>query len=406
MKLLNQLRAALRSLSKNKMRSFLTMLGIIIGVASVIAMLAIGEGSKESIQKQISSLGTNLLTIFPSASQFGGVRSEAGSSVRLTYDDYKAIDEMCPAVLYATPMVRTSGQLIAVNQNWRTSVYGVTADYFDIRSLTIQSGAIWSPQDEHSASKVCVVGQTVANNLFGEGSDPVGKMIRINKIPFKVIGMTNPKGQNAWGQDQDDMVIAPFSTVQERMLTITYINAIMVSAQSEKLIPEATTEITELLKTRHHLGPSEDPDFTIRSQSDISSTFEATSKILTILLATIASISLIVGGIGIMNIMLVSVTERTREIGVRKALGAKQRDVLLQFLIEALMISIIGGLIGIGMGVLTSSVIATVMKWPVTITASSIILSFLFSTAIGIFFGWYPARKAARLNPIEALRYE
>jgi putative ABC transport system permease protein len=406
MKLLNQLRAALRSLSKNKMRSFLTMLGIIIGVASVIAMLAIGEGSKESIQKQISSLGTNLLTIFPSASAYGGVRSEAGSSVRLTYDDYKAISEMCPAVLYATPLVRTSGQLIAMNQNWRTSVYGVNTDYFNIRSLSIQSGNIWSPGDERSADKVCVVGQTVANNLFGEGADPVGKMIRINKIPFKIIGMTAPKGQNAWGQDQDDMVIAPFSTVQERMLTITYINAIMASAQSEKLIPEATEEITEVLKARHHLGPNEDPDFTIRSQSDIANTFESTSRILTILLASIASISLLVGGIGIMNIMLVSVTERTREIGIRMSVGARGRDVLLQFLIEALMISFIGGLIGIGMGVLASSVIAALMKWPVTITSESIVLSFLFSTAIGIFFGWYPARKAARLNPIDALRYE
>ncbi len=406
MKLLNQLRAALRSLSKNKMRSFLTMLGIIIGVASVIAMLAIGQGSKESIQTQISSLGTNLLTIFPSASNYGGVRSEAGSSVRLTYEDYKAVSEMCPAVLYSTPMVRTSGQLIATGQNWRTSVYGVNSDYFSIRSLTIKSGSIWGPMDERSASKVCVIGQTVANYLFGEGSDPVGKTLRINKIPFKIVGLTNPKGQNAWGQDQDDIVIAPFSTVQERMLTITYINAIMVSAVSEKMIPEASDEITQLLKSRHRLGPSEDPDFTIRSQSDIASTFESTSRILTILLASIASISLLVGGIGIMNIMLVSVTERTREIGIRMSVGARGRDVLLQFLIEALMISFIGGIIGIGLGIMTSSIIATVMKWPVTITAASIMLSFIFSTAIGIFFGWYPARKAANLNPIEALRYE
>jgi putative ABC transport system permease protein len=382
------------------------MLGIIIGVASVIAMLAIGQGSKESIQKQISSLGTNLLTIFPSASSYGGVRSEAGSSVRLTYDDYKAIDELCPAVMYATPLVRTSGQLIASGQNWRTSVYGVNADYFPIRTLNIQSGSVWGPNDEKSASKVCVVGQTVANNLFGQGSDPVGRMIRINKIPFKIIGMTAPKGQNAWGQDQDDIVIAPFSTVQERMLTITYINSIMVSARSESLIPEASDEITQVLKSRHHLGPSEDPDFTIRSQSDIANTFEATSKVLTILLASIASISLLVGGIGIMNIMLVSVTERTREIGIRMSVGARGRDVLLQFLIEALMISFIGGIIGILIGVISSSVIAGVMNWPVAITGASILLSFLFSTAIGIFFGWYPARKAANLNPIEALRYE
>ena len=406
MKLLNQLKAALRSLNKNKMRSFLTMLGIIIGVASVIAMLAIGQGSKESIQKQISSLGTNLLTIFPSASNVAGVRSEAGSSVKLSYDDYKAISEMCPAVMYSTPQVRTSGQLIAGSQNWRTSVFGVNSDYFSIRELGIQSGSIWGPNDEKSGTKVCVVGQTVAKNLFGEGADPVGKMVRINKIPFKIIGMMAQKGQNAWGQDQDDIVIAPFSTVQERMLTITYINSIMVSAKSEALIPEASDEITQVLKSRHHLGPSEDPDFTIRSQSDIANTFAATSRILTILLASIASISLLVGGIGIMNIMLVSVTERTREIGIRMSIGARGRDVLLQFLIEALMISFIGGLLGIGLGVLTSSIIAKVMSWPVTITGASIVLSFLFSTAIGIFFGWYPARKAANLNPIEALRYE
>ncbi|HTX88445.1 MAG TPA: ABC transporter permease, partial [Bacteroidales bacterium] len=255
MKLLNQLKAALRSLNKNKMRSFLTMLGIIIGVASVIAMLAIGQGSKESIQKQISSLGTNLLTIFPSASNVAGVRSEAGSSVKLSYDDYKAISEMCPAVMYSTPQVRTSGQLIAGSQNWRTSVFGVNSDYFSIRELGIQSGSIWGPNDEKSATKVCVVGQTVAKNLFGEGADPVGKMVRINKIPFKIIGMMAQKGQNAWGQDQDDIVIAPFSTVQERMLTITYINSIMVSAKSEALIPEASDEITQVLKSRHHLGP-------------------------------------------------------------------------------------------------------------------------------------------------------
>jgi len=406
MKLKNQLKAAIRSLSKNKMRTFLTMLGIIIGVASVIAMLAIGQGSKESIQAQISNLGTNLLTIFPSASMTGGVRMEAGSSVRLTLDDYKAVADRCPAVMYSTPTVRTSGQLIAGSQNWRTSVWGVYPDYFDIRNLTIQSGTIFTVAEDRSASKVCVIGQTVAKYLFGEGVDPVGKQIRINKIPFLVTGLITAKGQNAFGQDQDDIVIAPFTTVQERMLTITYINSIMVSATTEKMIPEATDEITQVLKERHRLGPSEDPDFTIRSQADIANAATATSGILTILLASIASISLLVGGIGIMNIMLVSVTERTREIGIRMGVGARGRDVLLQFLIEALMISLIGGIIGVGLGILTSEVIAGIMKWPVTITLQSIILSFLFSTAIGIFFGWYPARKAASLNPIDALRYE
>jgi putative ABC transport system permease protein len=260
--------------------------------------------------------------------------------------------------------------------------------------------------DDRTANKVCVIGQTVNKYLFGEGQDPTGRIIRINKIPFQVIGLIVTKGQNAWGQDQDDIVIAPFNTVQVRMLTVQYIQSIMVSATSEKMIPEATDEITQVLKERHRLGPSEDPDFSIRSQADIASMATATSSILTALLASIASISLLVGGIGIMNIMLVSVTERTREIGIRMGVGARGRDVLLQVLIEALMISLIGGLIGIGMGVAASGVIAKIMSWPVTITVQSIILSFIFSTAIGIFFGWYPARKAASLNPIDALRYE
>ncbi len=406
MKLRNQLKAAIRSLAKNKMRTFLTMLGIIIGVGSVIAMLAIGQGSRESIQAQIANLGTNLLTIYPSASMTGGVRMEAGSSVKLTLDDYKAVASRCPAVLFSTPTVRTSGQLIAGSQNWRTSVWGVFPDYFFIRNLNIDAGNMFSTADDKSVLKVCVIGQTVIKYLFGEGADPVGKQIRINKIPFVVIGTIATKGQNAFGQDQDDIVIAPFTTVQERMLTITYINSIMVSATTEKMIPEATDQITQVLKERHRLGPSEDPDFTIRSQADISSAATATSGILTILLASIASISLLVGGIGIMNIMLVSVTERTREIGIRMGVGARGRDVLLQFLIEAMMISLIGGIIGVGVGVFASEIIAGVMKWPITISLQSIVLSFLFSTAIGIFFGWYPARKAAGLNPIDALRYE
>ena len=406
MKIQNQLKAAFRSLTKNKMRTFLTMLGIIIGVGSVIAMLAIGQGSKQSIQAQIANLGTNLLTIFPSASMTGGVRMEAGSSVRLNLDDYNAVANRCPSVMYSTPCVRTGGQVVASGQNWRTGIWGVYPDYFSIRNLKIEGGDIWSTTEEKTGAKVCVVGHTVANNLFGDGSDPVGRMVRVNNIPFKIIGIFEAKGQNAFGQDQDDIPLAPFSTIQSRMLTITYINSIMVSAKSEQLIPEATDEITTVLKERHHLGQSDDPDFTIRSQADIASTATATSSILTILLASIASISLLVGGIGIMNIMLVSVTERTREIGIRMGVGARGRDVLLQFLIEALMISLIGGFIGVGIGVLASKIIADVMHWPIMISIQSILLSFLFSTAIGIFFGWYPASKAARMNPIDALRYE
>ncbi len=406
MKVKNLLKAALRSLAKNKMRTFLTMLGIIIGVGSVIAMLAIGQGSRQSIQEQISSLGTNVLMIFPQASSTGGVRMEAGSSQRMTIEDLNAIKERCPSVAYITPQVRTSGQLVNGNSNWRTSVYGVYPDYFNIRDLKLTSGVVFTMNDDRSAAKVCIVGQTVVTNLFGEGADPIGSFIRINKIPFEIVGITEKKGQNAFGQDQDDIVVAPFSTVQKRMMAVTYIQSMLASAVSEPKIPTASQEITDVLKAKHNLGPSEDPDFTIRTQTDIANMATATSKILTILLATIASISLLVGGIGIMNIMLVSVTERTREIGIRMSVGARGRDVLFQFLIEALLISLIGGFIGISLGVIASQLIASILKWPVTISAESILMSFFFSSAIGIFFGWYPARKAARLNPIEALRYE
>jgi len=406
MKLKNLLIAAVRSLAKNKMRTFLTMLGIIIGVGSVIAMIAIGQGSKQSIQAQISTLGTNVMMIWPQASSTGGVRMEAGTSQKMTLEDVKIISERCPAVASITPQVRSSGQLVAGNMNWRTSVYGVYPEYFDIRNLKVVSGSVFSMNDDRSAAKVCLVGQTVVNNLFGENADPIGRFIRINKIPFRIIGIIESKGQNAFGQDQDDMVIAPFSTVQKRMLAITHIQSMLASAKTEALIPVATEEITEVLKAKHQLGPSEDPDFTIRTQTDIAKMATSTSGIMTILLATIAGISLLVGGIGIMNIMLVSVTERTREIGIRMGVGARGRDVLLQFLIEALMISLLGGIIGIAFGILVSQLIAVILMWPVTITADSILMSFLFSSAIGIFFGWYPARKAAQLNPIDALRYE
>jgi putative ABC transport system permease protein len=406
MKILNLLKVAYRSLSKNKLRTFLTMLGIIIGVASVIAMLAIGEGSKQNIKTSISSLGTNSLMIFPGAITQGGVRLEAGSSQNLKKEDADMLAIRGQNIKYVSPIVQKGSQIIAASQNWRTVVYGVTTDYFKIRNLNIEYGNGFSDSDDRAAAKVCVVGQTVIANLFGENKTPIGEMIRINRIPFKIIGIIEKKGQNAFGQDQDDVIIAPFSTVQKRMLSTTNVNMILVSAQTEEQIDAAKNEITQLLRERHKLSVTDEDDFTVRTQSDLSNIFGSVSKVLAILLASIASISLLVGGIGIMNIMLVSVTERTREIGIRLAVGAKGTDVLIQFMIESIFISFLGGFIGITLGILISALVARFGGWPVSVTLSSILLSFLFSTIVGVFFGWYPARKAARLNPIEALRYE
>ena len=406
MRIGNILKASSRSLGKNKLRTFLTMLGIIIGVASVIAMLGIGEGSKENIQASISSLGTNTVMVTPGTISRGGVRLEAGSSQSLKREDAEAISERCENVMFVSPVVQKGSQIISGSQNWRTMVMGVFNDYFSIRNLNIQIGIGFSESDDRSAAKVCVVGQTVVLNLFGENVDPVGQVIRINRIPFKIIGMLEKKGQNAFGQDQDDVIVAPFSTVQKRMLSTTNVNMIISSAKSEDLIENAKNEITELIRQRHKLTPDQDNDFTVRTQSDISNIFGSVSKVMTILLASIAGISLIVGGIGIMNIMLVSVTERTREIGIRLAVGARSRDVLIQFMIESVFISFMGGLIGIALGILVLELIARFGGWPITITVFSILLSFIFAAIVGIFFGWYPARKAARLDPIEALRYE
>jgi len=407
MRILNQIKVAARSLSKNKLRTFLTMLGIIIGVGSVIAMLAIGEGSRQNIQASVASLGTNSIMIYPGSMNQGGVRMGAGSYSTLTVKDAEAITARCDLVTLVTPAVTRSVQVIDGAQNWRTFIVGSNIEYLAIRNLAISGGSSYTLADDRAAAKVCIIGQTVSDNIFGTGKDPVGQSLRINSIPFRVIGLLEKKGQNTFGQDQDDIIIAPFSTVQKRLMSSSkFISSIYASGSSEKVIEKAKDEIGTILREQHKLTPHDDDDFTVRSQADIANIFGSISKIMTILLASIAGISLLVGGIGIMNIMLVSVTERTREIGIRMAIGAKGRDVLIQFMIEAIFISFLGGLIGVGLGMITAGFVATFGGWPVVITSSSILLSFAFSAAVGIFFGWYPARKAASLNPIDALRYE
>ncbi|MCX6132693.1 MAG: ABC transporter permease [Ignavibacteriales bacterium] len=405
MKTLNIILSAFRALRRNKMRSFLTMLGIIIGVGAVIAMLAIGQGAEYSVKEQIAALGTNVLMVFPGAQQQGGVRTAAGSAVTLTEEDALAIARECPAVQYVSPGTGAGGQVIAGNLNWSTGISGVGNDYLEIRQWTVEYGEFFTDADVKAAAKVCVLGKTVADNLFPESS-PVEQTIRIRNVPFKVVGVLMKKGQNTAGQDQDDIILAPYTTVIRRLSHWPNLRSILVSATSVKDIPTAQAQISAILRMRHKIQTFDADDFTIRNQTDLAATATATTEILTILLASIASVSLLVGGIGIMNIMLVSVTERTREIGIRMSIGARSRDILTQFLIEALVLSLLGGIIGIILGTTGSSVISKIAKWPTIVTPFSIILSFGFSIAIGIFFGFYPARKAAMLNPIDALRYE
>ena len=406
MKLGNLLKVAMNALRRNKMRSFLTMLGIIIGVASVITMLAIGQGSKKSIEDQISSMGSNMLFVMPGTMRMGGVQQGSASSQRLTVADMNAIKTGCDAIVAVSPEVRSSGQAVYGSSNWPTTIYGGNEEYLEIRSWSIVSGRNITDSEAKGSAKVCLIGRTVADELFGEGIDPTGETVRFKNIPFKIIGVLKEKGQNSFGQDQDDVLIAPYTTVQKRILAQTHIQSIQMSARSAEESSLAQEQVTEVLRQTHKLRDNEDNDFTIRSQEELATTMTSVTDILTILLGAIAGISLLVGGIGIMNIMYVSVTERTREIGLRMSLGGRGADILMQFLFESILLSVFGGLIGILLGLMASRIVEALTSWPITVMMDSVILSFVVCTAIGVFFGWYPARKASDLDPIEALRYE
>ena len=398
-------RIALTALFANKLRSILTMLGIIIGVAAVIAMVSLGMGVRRSVQSNIASLGSNMLIVMPGSANSGGVRSAAGSSITLKYDDAKAIKTKIKNIDYVSPTVQKSYQIVNGNQNWNSTVYGVTSEYMSIRSLTIATGSFITQSDMDKRNRVAVIGTTVATNLFGT-SNPVGQNVRVNGSPYKVIGVIESKGQSSMGQDQDDVVIIPLTTAQERLMGITYVQSVNIQVSDPNKMDQVQSETETLLRQRHHIVGDKENDFTVRNLTSLLETMTQTTTMITLLLGSIAGISLLVGGIGIMNIMMVSVTERTREIGIRKALGATFKDIMLQFLIESVVIGVIGGLIGIVFGCLGSAAIAKAASFQTVITAAPILVSFFFSVGIGLFFGIYPARKAARLDPIEALRYE
>lgn len=405
MNFFNLLKIAFRALQRNKLRAFLTMLGIIIGVAAVIAMVAIGQGSKQSIHDQLSNMGSNMITVLP-ASNLQGVKIAGSSFQTLTEKDITMLRRQAIYITEVSPGVSSRGQAINGAQNWPTTMQGVSPEYMDIRKETIREGKSFSDNDVRTSAKVCLIGQTVIDNLYAKGDNPVNSIIRFDNIPFRVIGILNPKGQNAFGQDQDDILIAPISTVQNRIIGSIYYQYIYASAASELVTDSATAEITRILRASHRLRPGDENDFTTRTQKELIDTLSSTSGLLTVLLTVIAGISLVIGGIGIMNIMYVSVTERTREIGLRMSIGARGRDILMQFLMEAVLISVTGGLIGVALGILSTRLVTYILKWPTIISESSVVLSFVVCALTGIFFGFYPAEKASNLDPIEALHYE
>jgi len=407
-RLLASLRIALRALMVNKMRSALTMLGIIIGVGAVIAMIAVGSGAKSVIAERIASMGSNMLIVMSGSSTSGGFRFGSGTVPTLTVEDAKAILSEIPSIKYVAPTLPGVAQVVYGNQNWSTSIQGTTPEMLDIRDWPVASGRSFTQQDLDGATKVCLLGTTVVENLFG-GIDPVGQIVRIKKVPFTVIGVLGQKGQASFGQDQDDTIFVPLPTAQKRLFGMQFpgmVRTITVQARGPEVMGEVEEEINAVLRQRHRIQPNQENDFTVRNLTEIMSTAQETASVMSLLLGAIASISLMVGGIGIMNIMLVSVTERTREIGIRMAVGAKGRDILLQFLIESLVLSLIGGILGIGIGVVGTLILSSLTQWPTLFSMQAILLAFLFSGSVGVFFGFYPARKASLLNPIEALRYE
>lgn len=406
MNLYNLLRTALNALLKNGLRTFLTMLGIIIGVAAVIIMQSIGKGTEADINSRITSLGTNLITISPGAAKTAGVSLDAGTMQSLKVKDVEMIKPYCPSVKYISPLIRTSAQLKYASNNWRSSLMGVSSDYLLIRDIKLTKGSPFTEQDIKNSAKVCLIGSTIKKNLFGAKEDPIGKVIRIGTVPFKVIGLLKEKGQSGFGQDQDDIVLAPYSAVKSRMTGSEYIHQIYVSANNDKEVSAAVKEITACLRISHRLSPNTEDDFSINTQAELAETAKSITGAITLLLASIAAISLLVGGIGIMNIMFVSVRERTREIGIRLAIGATSFDIMMQFLLEAITVTLTAGIIGIILGVLLSLLISNLAGLQTIITTSSVLIAFGVCSIIGVFFGWYPARKAAKLNPIEALRFE